>query len=41
MKNEICNLDGERIIFDINYFLKDVAKGLAKEIAEGSIYEYL
>ncbi|MEK6264020.1 MAG: trehalose operon repressor [Clostridium sp.] len=37
----VRSLDGERIIFDINYFLKDVVKDLTKEIAEGSIYEYI
>jgi len=37
----IRSLEGERIIFDINYFLKDVVQGLTKEIAENSIYEYI
>ncbi|MCB2295227.1 trehalose operon repressor [Clostridium algoriphilum] len=34
-------LEDDRIIFDINYFLKDVVQGLTKEIAEKSIYEYI
>jgi GntR family trehalose operon transcriptional repressor len=37
----VRSLDGERIIFDINYFLKDVVQGLTKEIAKKSIYEYI
>ncbi len=34
-------LEDERIIFDINYFLKDVIRNLTKEIGEKSIYEYI
>lgn len=34
-------LDGKALILNHNYFLKDVVTGLTKEIAEGSIYEYL
>lgn len=34
-------LDGKALILNHNYFLKTVASGLTKEIAEKSIYEYL
>lgn len=34
-------LDGKALILNHNYFLKDVAKNLTKEIAEHSIYAYL
>lgn len=34
-------LDGLALIFDINMFLKSVAPGLTREIAQDSIYEYL
>lgn len=34
-------LDGKALILNHNYFLKEVAKDLTREIAEGSIYEYL
>lgn len=34
-------LDGVPLIVDHNYFLKEVAAGLTKEIAEQSIYDYL
>ena len=34
-------IDGEPLIFNHNYFLKSVAEGLTKEIAEKSIYNYL
>jgi len=37
----VRSLEDERIIFDINYFLKDVVQGLTKEIGEKSIYEYI
>ncbi|MBZ9608768.1 trehalose operon repressor [Clostridium estertheticum] len=37
----VRSLEGERIIFDINYFLKDEVQGLTEEIAEKSIYEYI
>lgn len=34
-------MDDKPLILNHNYFLKDVVKGLTKEIAEQSIYEYL
>ena len=34
-------LDGEALILDHNYFLKDIVKGLSAGIAEGSVYEYM
>ena len=34
-------LDGEALIIDHNYFLKDVARGLTPAIAEASVYDYL
>ena len=34
-------LDGKALILNHNYFLKSVATGLTKEIAEKSIYDYL
>lgn len=34
-------LDGKPLIVNHNYFLKEVAVGLTKEIAEHSIYDYL
>lgn len=34
-------LDGKALILNHNYFLKRVAVGLTKEIAENSIYDYL
>lgn len=34
-------IDGEALIIDHNYFLKEVVKGLTPEIAENSVYEYL
>ena len=34
-------LDEKALIFNHNYFLKSVAEGLTKEIAEKSIYDYL
>lgn len=34
-------IDGEALIIDHNYFLRDVAKSLTPEIAERSIYEYM
>lgn len=37
----VRSLEGERIIFDINYFLKDIVQGLTKEIGKKSIYEYI
>lgn len=37
----VRSLEGEKIIFDINYFLKDVVQGLTKEIGHESIYQYI
>ncbi|MBZ9634218.1 MULTISPECIES: trehalose operon repressor [Clostridium] len=37
----VRSLEDEKIIFDINYFLKDVVQGLTVEIGEKSIYEYI
>lgn len=34
-------IEGERIILDIDYLLADIVTNLTKEIAENSIYEYL
>lgn len=34
-------IEGEALIIDHNYFLKEVAKGLTPQIAESSIYEYM
>ncbi|WP_394138237.1 UTRA domain-containing protein [Cytobacillus oceanisediminis] len=34
-------LDEKPLIIDYNYFRKDIAKDLTKEIAEDSIYEYM
>lgn len=34
-------LDGKPLIINHNYFLKECAPGLTKEIAEASIYDYL
>lgn len=34
-------IEGERIILDKDYFRADIVPFLSKEIAEGSIYEYL
>lgn len=34
-------LDDKPLILNHNYFMKDIVKGLTKEIAEQSIYEYL
>ena len=34
-------LDGEALILDHNYFLRDVVHGLSAKIAEGSVYEYM
>lgn len=39
--HRIRQLDGERIIFDINYFLKQLIPDLTEKIAENSIYEYI
>ncbi|MBZ9622667.1 trehalose operon repressor [Clostridium sp. FP2] len=37
----VRSLEDEKIIFDINYFLKDIVQGLTVEIGEKSIYEYI
>lgn len=37
----IRNLDGNPVIIDHNYFRTDVVKGLTKNIAEDSIYEFM
>lgn len=34
-------IDGEALIIDHNYFLRDVVRNLTPEIAEASIYEYM
>lgn len=34
-------IEGEALIIDHNYFLRDVVKNLTSEIAERSIYEYM
>lgn len=39
--HRVRELDGERIILDINYFLKEKVEGLTKKIAERSIYDYI
>lgn len=35
------NLNGKRLILDVNYFLEDLTPGLTPEIAEQSIYAHL
>ncbi|MBM7591361.1 trehalose operon repressor [Brevibacillus fulvus] len=37
----VRKLEGENIILDINYFLKELVPGLTEEIAAASIYEYI
>ncbi|CVI71450.1 Trehalose operon transcriptional repressor [Clostridiales bacterium CHKCI001] len=37
----VREIDGERVILDEDYFLRDYVPRLTKEICEGSIYEYL
>lgn len=37
----VRTLKGERIIFDINYFLADIVTDLSPAVAEQSIYEYM
>lgn len=34
-------IDGEALIIDHNYFMKDIVKNLTPEIAEESVYEYM
>jgi GntR family trehalose operon transcriptional repressor len=33
--------EGERVILDVNYFVKDIVADLSKEIAEHSVYQYI
>ena len=37
----VRQIDGKRLILDINYFLEEAVPGLSPEIAEASIYAYL
>ncbi|WP_215189852.1 trehalose operon repressor [Exiguobacterium sp. s6] len=37
----VRNFDGENVILDVNYFVKDLVPGLTEEIAARSIYEYV
>lgn len=37
----VREIDGERVILDEDYFLRDYVPRLTREICEGSIYEYL
>jgi len=37
----VRNFDGEDVILDVNYFVKDLVPGLTKEIAARSIYGYV
>ena len=37
----VRNFDGENVILDVNYFVKDLVPGLTKAIAERSIYRYV
>ncbi|WP_214707155.1 MULTISPECIES: trehalose operon repressor [unclassified Exiguobacterium] len=37
----VRNFDGEDVILDVNYFVKDLVPGLTEEIAARSIYEYV
>lgn len=39
--HRVRQLDGKRLILDVNYFLEDLTPGLTPEIAEQSIYAYL
>lgn len=34
-------INGEAVIIDHNYFLKDIVKDLTEDIAKGSIYDYI
>jgi GntR family trehalose operon transcriptional repressor len=36
----VRNFDGENVILDVNYFVKDLVPGLTEEIAAQSIYAY-
>ena len=37
----IRQLEGQRLILDVNYFLEDLVPGLTREVAEQSIYAHL
>lgn len=37
----VRNFDGEDVILDVNYFVKDLVPGLTEEIAAQSIYAYV
>lgn len=37
----VRNIDSENVILDVNYFNLSVIKGITKEIAYGSIYEFI
>lgn len=37
----VRNFDGENVILDVNYFVKDLVPGLTEEIAAQSIYAYV
>lgn len=39
--HRVRQLEGRRLILDVNYFLEELAPGLTPEIAEQSIYAYL
>ena len=37
----VRNIDGEKVILDINHFVSEFIPGLTKEIATASIYKYI
>lgn len=37
----VRNFDGENVILDVNYFVKDLVPGLTEKIAASSIYHYI
>ena len=37
----VRNIDGEKVILDINHFVSEFVPGLTKEIATASIYKYI
>ena len=37
----VRNIDGEKVILDINHFVSEYIPGLTSEIAAGSIYKYI
>ena len=37
----VRNIDGEKVILDINHFVSEHIPGLTSEIAAGSIYKYI